>query len=258
MSVEHAAVTGRHRRRSDAGTVRVTDRDLALFRWLADMKAIYETDLGSLIGHMAGNGCRPGSRRLRALVGRWERAGFADARKLIFGEPRIVRLLRGGAALAGVDVFRETAPVTAYHQCTVSRVRLLLEGRPSPSLGALTHWESERAFRSDLDALGLARRGQPRRDRDRMHVPDGVATYQSGTRVAVEVERSVKAPARLARIVEHLLTEYPVALYAVAERDVRTAVLSAERSARHSLAQRGLSPDRIGALSIIDIPREVP
>jgi hypothetical protein len=93
--------------------------------------------------------------------------------------------------------------------------------------------------------------------RDRVHVPDGVATYQSGERVAVEVERSVKAPVRLARIVEHLLTEYPVTLYAVADRQVGTAVRSAERTARGSLAQRQVSPDRIGALSIIDIPQDV-
>ena len=58
-----------------------------------------------------------------------------------------------------------------------------LKLRPSPSLGRVTHWESERAFRADLDALGLARRGQG--ERDRVHVPDGVATYEDGHRVAV-------------------------------------------------------------------------
>lgn len=257
-----AAVGVTRRPRVDAGTVRVTDRDLLIFRWLADMKAIYETDLSVLISRMppapgAVAGRRPSPVRVRALLARWQRAGFAEARKLIYGRPRIVRLQRAGATLVGVDSFRETAEVTAYHQCEASRVRLYLEGRQSPTLGRLVHWESERAFRSDLDALGLARRGRPGGDRDRVHVPDGVATYEHGQRVAVEVERSVKAPVRLAGIVEQLLTNYPVTLYAVASAEVRTAVRSAERAARASLAQRQVSADRIGALSIIDLPAEV-
>jgi hypothetical protein len=249
-------VASARRRRADAGTVRVTGRDLAVFRWLADMKAIYETDLAALIASMppaagAVAGQKPSPVRVRATLRRWQVAGLADARKLVADRPRIVRLLREGAALVDVDGFRETAPSTAYHQCEVSRVRLYLEGRRSPSLGRLTHWESERVFRSDLAALGLAGQGSRL---DGVHVPDGLATYEGGDRVAVEVERTVKAPARLARIVARLLTAYPVTLYAVASRDVRTAVLAAERTARAGLAHRQVSPDRIGELSIIDIP----
>lgn len=245
------------RRRVDAGTVRITDRDLAVFGWLADMKAIYEADLAVLIGRSEAEPRPAGIAVVRKLTARWQRAGLAEARKLIAGRPRIVRLLRPGAALVGVEPFRETSEITAYHQCEVSRLRLVLEGRPSPSLGRLTHWESERAFRSDLDALGLTRDARHEQGRGRVHVPDGVATYERGVKVAVEVERHVKAPARLARIVEALLTDYPVTLYAVAGRDVRTAVLSAERAARTNLAQRQVSPDRIGALSVIDLPTEV-
>ena len=189
------------------------------------------------------------------MVARWQRAGYADVRRLVNGVPRVVRLSRAGAALVGIESFRETAAVTALHQCDVSRLRLVLEGRPSPSLGRLGSWESERAFRSDLDALGLARRGQS--PSERVHVPDGVATYERGTRVAIEVERHVKAPARLARIVEGLLTDYEVTLYAVAGNEVRNAVAAAERTARAALAHRQVSAERIGALSIIDLPREV-
>lgn len=243
------------RRRADAGTVRVTERDLAAFGWLADMKAVYEADLAALLSRLAPSEHRAGESAVRMLILRWRRGGYADARKLIAGRPRVVRLLRAGAELAGVPAFRETAPVTAFHQCEVARVRLVLEARPSPSLGRLVHWESERAFRSDLAALGLARRD--RAEGDRVHVPDGVATYENGDRVAVEVERSVKAPARLARIVERLITEYPVTLYAVADGQVRTAVLAAERAARAGLARRQVSADRVGVLSVIDIPGEV-
>ena len=100
----------------------------------------------------------------------------------------------------------------------------------------------------------MVRRGEPAQH---VHVPDGVATYTSGDRVAVEVERSVKSPVRLARIVEELLTGYPVTLYAVGGRDVRRAVEAAERAARAALAHRHISPDRVGALSLIDIPQQV-
>lgn len=234
---------------------------MAALQWLADMKAIYETDLGALVAKLpaapgAVAGHRPAPVRIRAMVARWRVAQVADARKLIADRPRIVRLTAKGAALVGLDSFRETSEVTAYHQCEVSRLRLHLENRPSPSLGALMHWESERMFRADLDALGLARRGQTS-SRETVHVPDGVATYTSGDRVAVEVERSVKAPARLARIVEQLLTDYPVTLYAVTGDQVRRAVTAAEQTARRTLAARQVSADRIGALSIIGIPGEV-
>jgi endonuclease YncB( thermonuclease family) len=242
------------RTRSDAGTVRLTVRDLAALAWLADMKAIYETDLAVLLARVSDRQ-RSGLRAARYVLSRWQRAGVAEARKLVAGRPRIVRLSARGAALVDVAGFRETAEVTAYHQCEVSRLRLWLEARPSPTLGQLTHWESERMFRADLDALGLARRGE--RGRDRVHVPDGVATYASGDRVAVEVERSVKAPVRLAGILEQLMTDYPVTLYAVASGEVRRAVTNAERAARRSLAQRQLSADRIGAVSIIDLPEEL-
>ena len=257
---DRCSTPGISARRPAQGKVRLTERDLAVFRWLSDMKAIYEDDLAVLIGRLPAivwtvAGHKPSAPRIRGLIARWQRAGYADAQKLITGQPRIVRLTRTGAGVVGVESFRETAAVTAYHQCDISRLRLVLEGKPSPSLGALTHWESERSFRSDLDVLGLARRGQA--SREQVHVPDGVASYEDGRKVAIEVERSVKAPVRLARIVEQLLTEYEVTLYAVAGNEVRNAVAAADRAARKNLAHRQLSADRIGALSIIDVPKEV-
>ncbi len=255
---------GEHRPRAarrDAGQVRLTVRDMAALAWLSDMKAIYETDLSVLVSRLppapgAVAGYRPSARAVRFLVTRWQRANVADVRRLIANRPRIVRLTATGAALVAVSGFRETAEVTAYHQCEVSRLRLHLEANQSPSLGRLTEWESERAFRADLDALGLTRKG-PERERAAVHVPDGVATYESGDRVAVEVERAVKAPARLARIVEQLLTDYPVTLYAVANNQIRTAVLAAEKAARANLGRRQVSVDRVGVLSVIDLPGEL-
>src|SRR5439155_8446334 len=85
----------------------------------------------------------PSPRAIRTLMTRWQRTGAVAARGLVVGRPRIVRLTRTGAAMVGVEFFRETAEATAYHQCEVSRLRLHLQARPSPSLGRLTQWESE-------------------------------------------------------------------------------------------------------------------
>jgi hypothetical protein len=43
----------------------------------------------------------------------------------------------------------------------------------------------------------------------------------------------------------------------VANNEIRRAVARAERAARQTLAHCQVSPDRIGALSIIDIPAKV-
>lgn len=49
-------------------------------RWLADMKALYETDLAVLVGRTQGSG-RLGASAVRMLVSRWQRAGLAEARE---------------------------------------------------------------------------------------------------------------------------------------------------------------------------------
>lgn len=245
------------RQRSDAGTVRLTERDLMIFRWLAEMKAVYEDDLAVLISRLpatpgAVQGHRPGAAAVRMLISRWKRGGYASATKLIYGKPRMVRLLPAGARLVGEDSFKETSETTAYHQCEVARVRLWLEGQPPREGGRIVRWESERQYRQDLAAIGMHAR-----DELRVHVPDGVAYYEHGHALAVEVERGVKAPARLARIVEDLLTGFPMTLYAVVNQEVANAVRAAEKTARRVLNQRGVSPERIGALTIIEIPAGV-
>lgn len=256
-----ALPAGTARRQPRRGAVRLTGRDLAVFGWLGQMKAVYEDDLPALMAGMPGTawtsaGRKPSAPTVRGLLARWQRAGYVDARRIATGVPRVVRLTRTGAALVGVDGFRETSLTTAFHQCEVARLRLYLEDRTSGDLGRLVRWESERFFRADLDALGLNRSGR-NGTRERVHVPDGVATYERCDQVAIEVERSVKAPVRLARIVEQLLTTYPVTLYAVTSNEIRNAVAAANKTARDALARRQLSAGRVGALTVIDMPKEI-
>lgn len=192
--------------RSDAGTVRLTDRDIEVFRWLADMKAMYESDLRILLGRLTG--ATPGPEAVRAVIRRWERAGYARAQKLLVGQPRIVWLLPAGATIVGEANWRETSAHTSLHQAEVARVRLWLEGRTDLP-HAVTEWESERRFRQrQADKFKDGVKG--------MHVPDAVVTFADGTRAALEVERSEKQRSRLTEIVERLTTAYSLTIYAVA------------------------------------------
>lgn len=238
----------RRRVRSDAGQIRITDRDLMIFAWLVNMKAIYEPDLRVLIGRLTGR--VPGEPAVRALTRRWRAADVADARKLIVSKPRIVRLRPNGARLLGDATFKETAEFTAYHQAEVSRFRLWMESNPHSKHGAVSSWESEREFRQSTAALLGPTGGRE------VHVPDGVATFADGTRAAVEVERSVKSPERLQTVMERVLAAYPLVIYAVASREVANAVAAAHRAVMTRHQERGLS-GRLGELVVRPIPSDL-
>lgn len=232
--------------RSDAGQVRVTERDLLLVGWLADMKAVYETDLAVLIGRLTGR--QPGYESVRSLLRRWQRAQIADARKLIASRPRIVRLRSNGAHLVGQDRFKETAEFTAYHQADVARMRLLLEGAGDVAgQGRVVAWESERQFRQSVGELF---KGSGRS----IHVPDGVATLENGKRAAVEVERSLKTPVRLQRILTEL-NSYDLVIYACSDQVIRDAVAAAHAAVQRRAKQEGRA--KVADLMRISIPEEV-
>lgn len=241
-------VPRQRRVRSDAGQIRITDRDLMIFAWLVNMKAIYEPDLRVLIGRLTGR--VPGEPAVRALTRRWRAADVADARKLIVSKPRIVRLRPNGARLVGESSYRETAEFTAYHQAEVSRLRLWMEGHPHSRHGAVVAWESEREFRQSTAALLGPTGGRE------VHVPDGVAVFADGTRAAVEVERSVKSPDRLRTVLERVLAAYPMVIYAVASDEVASAVTAAHRAVVTRHQKRGLS-GRLGELVVRPIPSDL-
>lgn len=198
------------KRRSDAGTVRLSERDMATFEFLAEMKAVYEDDLRVLFGRITGY--TPSAEAVRQAIRRWERAGYARAQKLLVKQPRIVWLLPAGAAFVGETTWRETAAVTAMHQAEVARVRLWMEGRTWPP-GEVIGWQSERRLRQESA-------GQKTE-----HVPDAIVTFSDGTkekRAAIEVERSAKELPRVRKIVMHLTSTYSLTIYAIPEgRDER-------------------------------------
>lgn len=203
------------RARSDKGTVRLTPRDLQAFSWLADMKAIYETDLAVLLGRM--NDREPlSASATRQMVDRWRRAErpYVDARRIFAGQPRVVMLLPAAGKLIVDETFKTPALWTAYHACEVSRVRLWIER--NPEWQNVAEWTSEHRLRTAL----------PKREKgsESEHIPDGVVTFENGSTVAVEVERTAKNDKRLREILVRLTARYQDTIYCSHDAGIRAHV----------------------------------
>jgi len=233
--------------RSDAGTIRFTERDLAVFAFLLDMKAAYEPDLAVMLGRLEGRSPLSDS-AMRSVVNRWQRGGAAVAQKLIYGRPRMVSLTANGAALFGEEHWRPVSEFIAYHQSDVARVRLWFEQKGSQTHGQLAEWESERQFRQHV---GERFEGKGRA----IHVPDGVVTWEDGVRAAVEVERSVKSGDRLRTILTRLLGVYRQVNYVVANDAVGGAVRRAAEVVYDQAQQQGRT--NLGQLVVLEIPAEL-
>ena len=82
-------------RRSDAGAVRLTGRDIAGLVWCGEMHGVPYDLLASLLAVR--------DDRLRAITGRWRRAGYAQTARLGPG-PAWCWLARPGLAAAGLDL----------------------------------------------------------------------------------------------------------------------------------------------------------
>lgn len=173
-------------RRSDAGTVRCSARDLELLRIVGEQYAVTLPQLARMMGCSA--------HAARWLRTRWERAGWARGRALLVGEPVFVWLTRRGHSLAGIDyaVWRPNAGMLA-HIAAVTDVRLhVLDRHPGAT------WVCERELHRERAATSAGRQ------RDR---PDGLVVID-GHEVAVEVEMTLKRRARIEQIMTELVARH--------------------------------------------------
>jgi hypothetical protein len=191
-SREEATVTGLAARRADAGQVRVTGRDIAGLAWCGEM---YGAPYDLLAARLAVR-----EDRLRAIVARWRRAGWADTGRLGPG-PGWCWLTRAGLSAAGLG-YAPGVPALARlaHIRATQSVRLSLEAGEAWQAGA-AHWRSERAIRAAMS--GRLPAG---------HVPDGEVSWPDvtgspypGERWAIEAEITPKPVARTATIMAALL-----------------------------------------------------
>ena len=217
----HGSSRSGRARRSDAGTVRCSARDLELLRVVGEQYAITLPQLARMMGcslHAA-----------RWLRSRWERAGWAKGRAMLVGEPVFVWLTRRGQSLGGVDyaVWRPNAGMLA-HIAAVTDVRLhVLDRHPGAA------WVSERELHRELAATP----GQRQR-----HRPDGLVVID-GREVAVEVELTLKRRARIEQIMAELVARYGSVTYFAAP------------APRRALAQLAAEIGR-GRVQVVELPEK--
>jgi hypothetical protein len=194
--------------RSDKGSVRLTERDLASLHWIGEQYAIRVDQLTRLLGREAG---RPLSdSTARAAVARWLRAGLAKRRKITAGDPAFVWLTTRGLREVGLS-FKgwEPTAATVAHVFWTNQVRLYVEER-HPEFS----WLSERHLRAGSAMQTFSD--------ERTHVAD--AELRSGdTSVAVEVELTAKSTPRREAIMRALANAYPTVWY-FAPADVERAL----------------------------------
>lgn len=190
----------RRRRRSDAGVVRASARDLELLRFVGEQYAVTLPQLARLMGRS--------EHAARWLRSRWERAGWAQGQALLVGEPVFVWLTRRGLRAAGLPYRAwRPSPGGLAHVAAVNEVRIeLAERRPAAV------WVCERQLareaRSELGGFGA-------------HRPDGLLLVDGGE-VAVEVELTLKRQGRVERVMREHVARYGAVWYFAPPRLMRT------------------------------------
>jgi hypothetical protein len=178
------------RRRSDAGNLRCSGRDLELLSIVGEQYALSLPQLARRMGRSL--------HAARWLRSRWERAGWAKGRAVLVGQPVFVWLTRRGQRIAGLEysLWRPN-PGALAHIAAVTDVRLWIAQRHPHA-----RWVCERE---------LAREAQRARTAGQ-HRPDGLVVLD-GRELPVEVELSHKRPARRERIMRELVARYGQAVY---------------------------------------------
>lgn len=178
-------------RRSDAGTVRFTARDIAGLLLVGDMFGAPYDLLGQALG------MRPD--RLRAVTGRWRRAGLAESGRIAPG-PGWCWLTPAGMRAAGLRFpARRPALGRLAHIRAVLAIRISLQGSAAFGDGA-AWWRSERRIRS------AAARPNPGHVPDaEVHWPAVPASPYPDECWAIEAELTAKPAARTTAIMTGLL-----------------------------------------------------
>jgi hypothetical protein len=188
--------------RSDAGVLRLTERDVASLLFLGEMYGAQVDQLEQLLA------TSPGA--VRQVLWRWRKGGLVETTKLGPG-PQWCYLTRKGLELTGLGYSpRPPSLARLRHVRAVVAVRLTLEAWPLYR-DAGGRWRSERELRAVEAAArpGVGRVG---------HVPDGEIVWGStdhdenaggqfaGQVWAVEVELTPKTTDRTAAIMAELLS----------------------------------------------------
>ena len=210
--------TARPARRADAGTVRLSQRDI-------DGLMLCGEHYGAPLDLLA-DALRVQPDRVPSVPARWRRAGYAATGRLGPG-PAWCWLTRDGMAATGLG-FPATRPALGRlaHIRAVLAARLWLQASPAWQHGH-AWWHSERRLRADQPAAG---RDGHLPDAE-IHWPSIEASPYAGQVWAIEAELTPKPLARTARIMTGLLSpmKYAQVIYLTAPA-ARPVVLRAAAS----------------------------
>jgi hypothetical protein len=216
--------------RSDKGSTKITERDLAVLRFIGEQYAVRSDQLARLLKRPAEGALSDSA--TRAVVARWEKAGLTGSRKVIADEPRFVWLTRKGLDEVGL-AFKPWTPTAASlaHIFWTNQVRIHTEDRHPAAA-----WCSERELRKGRVMQSISTATNHEVDAE-IHLPQGV--------VAVEIELTAKSVERRRSIMSEVAVRYTTVWYfappnvmAMLE-DTRHYVSGGERVRIYSLEQVG-------------------
>lgn len=184
--------------RSDKGSIKITERDLAILRFVGEQYAVRMDQLARLLKRPA-KGVLSDS-ATRAVVARWEKAGLTSSRKVIADEPRFVWLTRRGLAEVGLG-FKPWEPTVSSlaHIFWTNQVRMHTEDRHPDS-----SWRSERELRNGRPMQTVSSESN--------HDVDAEINLRQGV-VAVEVELTSKSVGRRRSIMAEVAQRYATVWY---------------------------------------------
>ena len=196
------------KRRSDFGSVQMTERDLVVLRWIGEQYAVRVDHLAVLAGRESDSELQTAEQLARPTVqqlyNRYLKAGWVEKRKLLAADPQWIWLTKAGLKQVGLDYpYRVPSIARLQHIYAVNAVRLAIEAK----IGDKTVWVSDRKI------------NQERKERGRQHIVDGEVHYTTkAIRVAIEVEITQKTKKSLQAILAELEGEYQVVWYFLSDQ----------------------------------------
>jgi hypothetical protein len=211
---EEVEIAMARKERRDKGGILLTERDDLVLHWISEQYGIRFDQLQRLLGKYPGRSTNEagmvGVTTAAGVVDRWRKLDLICTRKFRYREPAWIWLTRAGLKHLGLDYsYKELNLVTLEHLYWVNQVRLATEARTEEKKGSRV-WISERRIRRDT----------PRpegRDILPQHFPDAVVQSEK-SRIAVEVELTLKKPRDLEGIMNILAEQYAGVWYFFNER----------------------------------------
>jgi hypothetical protein len=207
---------GSQKPRKDKGQVMATERDLYCIAWIAEQYAVRGDQLQRLLSRFPNpdypfRGELIAKTTVRDQIGRWQRAGWVEYRRVLAGEAGYAWVTKKGLQLVDLEEIyqaREPASTRLKHLCAIAQLRLWLDQKYA--------WKSERRYRAEE-----LERSQAKKGKRLGPIPDAVITQKNGV-VAIEVELTAKKPEeiykKLVSLVRHSVSRgngYEKAFHAI-------------------------------------------